>query len=56
MRVQQLTPAHLEAVSRRRRVVVHFDVIHGEANFTNLKPDELVKTVVYVCGRTGQPH
>ena len=43
MRVQQLTPAHLEAVSRRRRVVVHFDVIHGEANFTNLKPDELVK-------------
>jgi len=39
----QLTPTHLEAVSRRRRVIVHFDVIHGEPKFTNLKPDELVK-------------
>ncbi len=39
----ELSPQHLDAVSRRRRVVVNFDAIHGDRNFTNITPDELVK-------------
>ena len=29
----ELSPEHLEAVNRRRRVVVNFDTIHGDRNF-----------------------
>ncbi|MBI82770.1 MAG: hypothetical protein CMJ81_06215 [Planctomycetaceae bacterium] len=39
----ELSPQHLDAVNRRRRVVVNFDAIHGDRNFTNIHPDELVK-------------
>ncbi len=38
-----LPPEHLQAVQRRRRVVVNFDVIHGDLNFTNIAPADLVK-------------
>ena len=39
----KLSPQHLAAVNRRRRVVVNFDAIHGDRNFTNIAPEDLVK-------------
>jgi hypothetical protein len=39
----ELSPEHLEAVNRRRRVVVNFDTIHGDRNFANIAPADLVK-------------
>ena len=39
----ELSPQHLAAVNRRRRVVVNFDVIHGDPAFTTIDPGDLVK-------------
>ena len=39
----KLSPQHLDAVNRRRRVVVNFDAIHGDRNFTNIAPKDLVQ-------------
>lgn len=39
----ELSQRHLDAVNRRRRVVVNFDAIHGDPNFTNIAPADLVK-------------
>ena len=41
--VIEFSPQHLEAVNRQRRVVVNFDAIHGDPNFTNIAPKDLVQ-------------
>lgn len=38
-----LSPQHLDQIERRRRVVVNFDAIHGDLNFTDIPPSDLVK-------------
>ncbi len=38
-----LSPRHLAEIERRRRVVVNFDAIHGDLNFANIAPRDLVK-------------
>lgn len=38
-----LSPQHLEQIERQRRVVVNFDAIHGDLNFTDIPPSDLVK-------------
>lgn len=38
-----LSPQHLAQIERRRRVVVNFDAIHGDLNFTDIAPSDLVK-------------
>lgn len=38
-----LSPQHLAQIERRRRVVVNFDAIHGDLNFTDIPPSDLVK-------------
>ena len=38
-----LSPRHLEEIERRRRVVVNFDAIHGDLNFADIAPKDLVK-------------
>ena len=40
----ELSPAHLEAIERRRRIIVHFDVIMGDgANFPTKDIDDLLE-------------
>lgn len=39
----QFSKEHIAAVNRRRRVVVQFDAIHGDQNFTDADPEDLVK-------------
>ena len=39
----ELSREHVAAVNRRRRVVVNFDVIHGDPSFTERPIGELIK-------------
>ncbi len=40
----ELSPAHLEAIERHRRIIVHFDVIMGDgANFPTKDIDDLIE-------------